>query len=181
VIVGVRTEVDSVLSVVAPLGLAAAAPEPALMIDLDPAGPHYPGPRSLAEMVDSGPTRAEMSPSPGRRLAVLRNGGVHPDEAVPVVEALAASWPRIVVRVEAPVTPVWPVIPVVPLLPGILAPPRGRAAVWQATTLSDEPPGPGPVLPPLTRSILTGLLRMHTQPGGRWVTAWRRVWGLPWG
>ncbi|HEX5672082.1 MAG TPA: hypothetical protein VFY46_05105 [Acidimicrobiia bacterium] len=179
-IVGVRTEVDSVLSVVAPLGLAAAAAEPALMIDLDPEGPHYPGPRSLAEMVDTGPSRTEMSPSSGR-LAVLRNGGVDPLEAVTVVQALAATWPRVVVRVQGAVPLMWPVIPVVPLLPGILAPARGRAAVWQATTLSDEPPGPGPVLPALTRSNLDRLLRMRTHPGGRWVAAWRPVWELPWG
>ena len=171
---------DSVLSVVAPLGLAAAAVEPALMIDLDPNGPHYPGPRSLAEMVDSGPSRAEMSPSSGK-LAVLRNGGVAPLEAVAVVQALAASWPRVVLRVEGTLPPMWPVIPVVPLLPGILAPARGRAAVWQATTLNDEPPGPGPVLPALTRSSFERLLRMQTQPGGRWVAAWRPVWELPWG
>jgi hypothetical protein len=179
-IVGVRTEVDSVLSVVAPLGLAAAAAEPALMIDLDPNGPPYPGPRSLAEMVDSGPSRSEMSPSSGK-LAVLRNGGVDPLEAVAVVQALAASWPRVVLRVECTIPPMWPVIPVVPLLPGILSPARGRAAVWQATTLNDEPPGPGPVLPALTRSILDRLLRMQTHPGGRWVAAWRPVWELPWG
>jgi len=179
VIVGVRTELDSVLSVVAPLGLAAAASGPTLMIDLDPVGPAYPGLRSLAEMVETGPTRAEMSPSSGK-LAVLRNGGVDPNEAVDVVEALAASWTHVVVRMTGVVPPLWPVVPVVPLFPGILAPVRGRAAVWQATTLLDEPLGPGPVLPPLTRSILNGLLRMQSMPAGRWVAAWRPVWDLPW-
>src|SRR5688572_21737320 len=53
-VIGLHTEVDHVLSVVAPVGLAAAAARPALVIDLDPDGPTFPGPRSLAELVGDG-------------------------------------------------------------------------------------------------------------------------------
>ena len=40
-VIGLHTEFDHVLSVVAPIGLAAAAARPALVIDLDPDGPAY--------------------------------------------------------------------------------------------------------------------------------------------
>ena len=56
-VIGLHTESDHVLSVVAPVGLAAAAARPALVIDLDPNGPAYPGTRSLADLVGEGPTR----------------------------------------------------------------------------------------------------------------------------
>ncbi len=184
-IVGVRTEIDSVLSVVAPLGLAAAAPEgPVLVVDLDPSGPAYPGPRSLAELVEEGPRRADLTPpslSSGPRVAILRNGGVRSDRVIEVVEALAQGWPRLVMRIagDAPPSP-WPVVPVIPLLPGILSPTTSRGAVWQATRMTDVAPGPGPLLPPLSRSSLTALLRVRWQPSNRWVSAWRPVWGLAW-
>ena len=180
VILGVKTEIDSVLSVVAPLGLAAAAPErPVLMIDGDPGGPPYPGDRSLAELVEEGPRRRELSPD-SSGMAILRNGGVSLDRAGTVVAALGQGWPAVVIRVVDADLSTWPVIPVIPLLPGLLAPGPGRAAVWQATSLGAGAPGPGPVLPPLTRGLLTGLLNMHFRPAGRWVRAWRRVWELPW-
>ncbi|HUO45803.1 MAG TPA: hypothetical protein VM470_03105 [Acidimicrobiia bacterium] len=179
-ILGVKTEFDSVLSVVAPLGLAAAAPErPVLMIDGDPGGPPYPGDRSLAELVEEGPRRRELSPD-SSGLAILRNGGVRLAQAGAVVAALGQGWPAVVIRVVDADLSTWPVIPVIPLLPGLLAPGPGRAAVWQATSLGAGAPGPGPVLPPLTRGLLTGLLNMHFRPAGRWVRAWRRVWELPW-
>ena len=183
-ILGVRTEIDSVLSVVAPLGLAAAASRPVLVVDLDPTGPAYPGLRSLAEFVEDGPRRAEMSPSgsslSGGRVAILRNGGVQAEDAIEVIEALAAGWPNLVVRIVGESPAPWPVIPVVPLFPGILAPAAGRGAVWQATAVMDNPPGPGPVLPPLTRPARTNLLHMRLFPPNRWVSAWRPVWGLAW-
>jgi hypothetical protein len=180
VIVALRTEADSVLSVVAPLGLAAAGSRPALMVDLDPGGPGYPGERSLADLVAEGPRRLELAPE-GPVLAVLRNGGTEGEGAIEAVESLGRGWPTIVVRVTEGARPPWPVIPLVPLLPGILAVSRDGPAVWQATIRGQSPPGPGPVLPPLTRAGLAALLRMRQEPAGRWVRAWRQVWELPWG
>ena len=185
-VIGLRTESDHVLSVVAPVGLAAAAARPALVIDLDPDGPPYPGTRSLADLVDEGPTRAELLPgipgAHGAGVALLRNGGVGWEQALPMVEALAQRWPALVLRL--PVSPEpwpWPVVPVVCLLPGILRPLRGSAAVWQSmTTRRDRAPGPGPVLPALNRSTLSSMLTLRAEPRGRWVHAWSQVWELPW-
>jgi hypothetical protein len=185
-VIGLHTEIDHVLSVVAPVGLAAAAARPVLMIDLDPEGPMFPGPRSLAELVNEGPTRLELFPgSPGGHgpgVALLRNGGIDWEPAIPMIEALARKWPALVLRLPDRGGPwPWPVVPVVPLLPGILQPRRGRAAVWQTVTSRRTiAPGPGPVLPGLDRSALTRLLTLRSEPRGRWVRACSQVWELPW-
>ena len=185
-VIGLHTESDHVLSVVAPVGLAAAAARPALVIDLDPDGPPYPGARSLADLVDEGPTRAELSPglqgAHGAGVALLRNGGIGWEQALPMVEALAQRWPALVLRLPGSGGPwPWPVVPVVCLLPGILRPSGGRAAVWQSmTTRRDLAPGPGPVLPSLNRSTLSGMLTLRSEPRGTWVKAWSQVWELPW-
>lgn len=179
-ILGVRTEIDSVLSVLAPMGLAAAADSPSLLVDLDPAGPNYPSKRSLADLVADGPTRAELTPGPAE-MAVLRNGGVGWIEAAETIERLAGSWPSISLRVgEGELGLPWPVIPVVPLLPGFLSVAGGRPAVWQASGLGQVAPGPGPVLPPLHRRAIHSLLETQSIPRGRWVRRWRQVWELPW-
>lgn len=179
-ILGLTTEIDSVLSVVAPLGLAAASPQdPVLMVDLDRAGPAYPGERTLADLVGEGPRRRELQPE-RRGVAVLGNGGVSGEEALSTVELMAEVWPAVVLRAPPGLRLPWPVLPVVPLLPGLLATEGGRAAVWQATTRLDRPPGPGPLLPPLNRATITALLSLRVKPTGRWVQAWRQVWELPW-
>jgi hypothetical protein len=175
-----------VLSVVAPVGLAAAAARPALVIDLDPGGPLYPGPRSLAELVVEGPTRSELFPRVASahrpRVALLRNGGVGWEPAISMIEALAKQWPALVLRLPGTGGPwPWPVVPVVPLHPGILQPAGGRAAVWQSVaSRRDIAPGPGPVLPALDRSALSRMLTLQNEPRGRWVRAWSQVWELPW-
>ena len=184
--IGVHTEFDRLLSVVAPIGLAAAAARPALVIDLDPDGPRYPGARSLAELVDDGPTRSELFPrhpgALGTGVALLRNGGIDWRLAVSIIEALANQWPALVLRLPDDGGPwPWPAVPVVPLLPGILQPVGGRAAVWQSVTARlANSPGPGPVLPALDRSELNRMLTLRAEPRGRWVKAWSQVWDLPW-
>ncbi|MCP4251643.1 MAG: hypothetical protein GY778_31790, partial [bacterium] len=143
----VWTASDGLLSAVAPLGLAAAAGT-ALVVDLDPAGPDYPGPASLAELVADGPRRADLVP--GRSgVAVLRNGGVDATEAREVIDALAVGWPHLVVRVGDPgmADGLAPLVPVWPLLPGILAPQVDTQCVYQRTGFAATPSGPGPVLP----------------------------------
>jgi hypothetical protein len=176
-VLGVRTEVDSVLSAVAPLGLAAAAGT-ALMVDLDPQGPPYPSARSLADLVADGPRRDELTPQ-RQGVAVLRNGGVGWEQSAALVVTLAEHWPAVVLRVGADRVE-FPVVPVVPLLPGMLAPAQGRVAVWQAMAKGSSAPGAGPVLPAISRTVMQRLLEGTVDPRGRWVTAWERVWRLPW-
>ena len=179
-ILGVRTEIDSVLSVLAPLGLAVAGDQASLLIDLDPKGPAYPSRRSLADLVSDGPTRAELRPG-AHGIAVLRNGGIDWNDAIGTIERLATSWSSLTLRVGLDDAGLpWPVIPVVPLLPGFLAIRDGRPAVWQASERGQVAPGPGPVLPPLGRKVVYQLLETRLNPQGRWVRGWRQVWELPW-
>jgi hypothetical protein len=137
--------------------------------------------------VIEGPTRVELLPALDHRhskgVALLRNGGVAWEAAAGLVEALARHWPSMVLRLppdDLDLSPPGNVVPVVPLFPGVLAPKGARAAVWQSFAAGQSAPGPGPVLPPLSRSRLTDLLRMQFEPQGRWVKAWRTVWELPW-
>lgn len=176
-VLGVRTFGDELLSAIAPLGLALAAGT-ALVVDLDPDGPPYPAARSLADLVAEGPRRAELMPDRSG-LAVLPNGGVPASEAIDLVELLSRSWPRVVVRTGAEAVP-FPVVPVRPLWPGFLTPAGSRAAVWQRVAEADDPPGPGPVLPPPGRRVVNALLHGRRPFRSRWVQAWRRVWELPW-
>ena len=176
----VWTAFDGLLSATAPLGLAAAAGT-ALVVDLDPDGPAYPGRASLADLVADGPRRADLVPSRDG-VAVLRNGGVEATAAREVIEALITGWPHVVVRVSevgladgvAPLVPVWP------LLPGMLKPRAEAHSVYQRTGFAATPPGPGPVLPRPRPSFLAGLLNGVVGRHSRWVRAWRPVWSLPW-
>jgi hypothetical protein len=52
---------DGILGAVAPLALAAAAGT-ALVVDLDPGGPRYPGAATLAGLVADGPRRSDLEP-----------------------------------------------------------------------------------------------------------------------
>lgn len=174
------TPEDGVLGAVAPLGLAMAV-KTALVVDLDPLGPRYPGESSLATLVAEGPRRSDLEP--GRDgLAVLRNGGIALDEASDVVAGLLAGWPYVVLRMPAHPAPLdltVPMAPIRPLLPGPLWTTSG-AAVHQRAGWRVAPPTPGPVLPmphPLTwRALLTG----RRPPADRWLRAWREVWTYPW-
>ena len=85
----VWTAFDGLLSATAPLGLAAAAGT-ALVVDLDPDGPAYPGRASLADLVADGPRRADLVPSRDG-VAVLRNGGVEATAAREVIQIQFSS------------------------------------------------------------------------------------------
>lgn len=165
------------LAAIAPLGLAVAAGT-ALVVDLDPQGPPYPGERSVLEMAADGPTRSELTPETAR-VAALRNGGADPVAGMELVGVLAASWPVVVVRVGHFPVP-YPIIPVRPLWPGFMAPVGERASVWQRVHGGAGPPGPGPVLPPPGRRAVRALLEGHRPLASRWIRSWERVWGLPW-
>jgi hypothetical protein len=179
-ILGVMTHQDGVLSALAPLGLAASV-QTALMVDLDPSGPPYPGDTSLARLVADGPTSRDLQPS-RTGLAVLRNGGVAYTEAEQVVDALGQGWPHVVLRLASSnqARLFVPVVPVIPLFPGLLAIPWKQPAVFQDTGFRITPAAPGPVLPRPSRRTVAALLNGRIDPRSRWIRAWRDVWELPW-
>jgi hypothetical protein len=176
------TPEDGLLGALAPLGLAAAAGT-ALVIDLDPGGPRYPGPRSLADLVADGPRRADLEPERSG-VAVLRNGGITATEAADVVRALIERWPRAVLRLAPRPAPVGSGVPTVMvrlLVPGGLFPAVMRPAVYQATPHPMQLPGPGIRLPVPSRRTTAALLAgRRPAVGDRWVRAWRRAWEVPW-
>lgn len=182
VTLSIWTPHDGLLACVAPLGLAAAAGT-ALMVDLDPAGPHYPSEFSLADLVKHGPRRADLTP-PRSGLAVLRNGGVPPDSAgdlASILAALSEGWPNLVLRLPSGQFEKGQpgIVPVIPILPGALAVEWAGPAVRQPTGLAVARSALGVTLPRLKRSTLAALLA-GTRPGGRWIRAWKPVWELPW-
>lgn len=170
---------DGVLGTVAPLALAAAAGT-ALVVDVDPDGPSYPGTGSLAQLVESGPRLSDLRPA-ASGVAVLRNGGVALEDAAEVLTALAAGWPNVVFR--SPMCrslPEVPTVPVVPLLPGRMTRRHERAAVYQQMGWHEQAPGPIVTLATPSRSTVTALLEGRMPSRNRWVQAWRQVWELPW-
>lgn len=172
------TPEDGLLGALAPLGAALAAP-PAIVIDLDPDGPPYPGDRSLADLVRDDPSESDLRPRPG--VAVLRNGGVQPSQAADVVAALLDRWPRVVLRLAARPHPeaAVPVVPVRLLLGGWLAAPAGPG-VWQRTPEWVSMAAEGIVLPIPRRGTIRALAAGRRPVQSRWVAAWRSVWGSSW-
>lgn len=171
----VWTMQDGLLACVAPLGLAASV-DTALVVDLDPDGPDYPGTASLADLVTKGPRLADLEPQHSG-LAVLRNGGIA-DGYQEVVDALCGGWPHVVLR--QPSSKGDGVVPVVPALGGMLTPSIGRPHVAQRTGLGAAGPDAVLTLPRLTRSLLSGLLAGTMRNRSRWVRAWKPVWGMTW-
>ncbi len=176
------TPEDGLLGAVAPLGLAAAAGGTALVVDLDPEGPRYPGRGSLADLVADEPRRADLTPDrPG--LAVLRNGGVQPAAAASVIAAIITGWPNVVLRLPPrprPEAAPAPVVPVRALLPAAVFPWDGRPAVYQQTGWRLLRPGAGPVLPRPRANTWAALLDGSLPAPDRWVRALRGVWSYPW-
>jgi hypothetical protein len=174
-VLGVRS-VDPILSLVAPIGLAASVGT-ALVIDMvAPRGGE--ARRTLRDLAEDGPTLSELSP--GRRgVAFLAGGGLEMARAIEVIERLSGRWPAITVRVAHHELG-YPTIPVVPLYPGRLLIPAEPHGVWQPVGSGATPPGPGPVLPRLRPSVLRRILAGQLPRWSRWVAAWRPVWDMPW-
>ena len=167
---------DPVLSVAAPLGLAASAGT-ALVVDIA-GGLRLTSDRTLADLAGEGPKHAELSP--GRQgVAVLAAGPIEAGDAISIIERLAVRWPAVVVRVSGEEWP-GPTVPVEPLYPGWLAPSDRGAAVWQSMVRGSRPPGPGPVLPRLRSRTTLQLLAGQLPRRSRWVRAWEQVWRMPW-
>ena len=170
---------DGVLGALAPIGLAAAAGT-AIVVDLDGRGLRYPCDTSLADLVQRGPRRLELSPRRGG-VCLLRNGGITAGEAAEVLDAIVAGWPNVVFRLPAAVEPPVTAVTVLPLVPGGLFPPLGRRLVMQSAGWRTPVPTGAIVLPRPRRSTLNRLLLgMQPPRGDRWIRAWRRVWGAGW-
>jgi hypothetical protein len=164
------------LGAMAPLGLAVAAPGPALVIDLDTGGPSYFGSASLAELVANGPRKADISPS-RQGVAVLRNGGISYREAEDIISHLVAGWPNVVLRLGGQYAEVpCRTIPVIPLLPAGLGAAASSAAIYQDVGWRVEAPGPGMVIPIPRRSTWSALSAGRRPPVDRWLRSLRGVW-----
>ncbi|MEN8114449.1 MAG: hypothetical protein ABFS21_08665 [Actinomycetota bacterium] len=170
---------DAVLGAVAPLALGAAAGT-ALVIDLDPNGPRYPGELTLAGLVVEGPTRSDLSPQ-RRGVAVVQNGGIGPGEAEDVLRALVEGWPAVVLRLPPDHAGGDGAIPVLPLVPGGLLRRHPGPAVYQRSGWRVRAPDSGIVLPRPSAGTISALLQGRLpSPTNRWVRAWRDVWESPW-
>jgi len=170
---------DEVLGAVAPLALGAAAGT-ALVVDLDPSGPRYPGEVTLASLVEDGPRKVDLSPQ-RRGVAIVRNGGVDPHEAEEVLHALIEGWPAVVFRLPSNHVGDGSAIPVLPLVPGALTRRPTGAAVYQRSAWRVQIPAGGVVLPRPGAATIGGFLAGRApHPGDRWIRAWRKVWSQSW-
>ena len=178
-VLAVQVPEGGLLGALAPLGLGASAGT-ALVVDLDPAGPRYPGEGTLAELVEDGPRLADLRPE-RTGLAVLRNGGVGAEAAGEIVAALAREWPQVVVRLApgAETTGGFPVLRVYPLVPGGLfeAPSDG---VFQDLGFRLPAPEGAIRLPRLSRAAAGTLLAGTIPYRSSWVRAWSPLWERPW-
>jgi hypothetical protein len=167
--------VDLFLGVVGPLG-AAAGGGTALLVDLDPNGPRYGGSHSLADLVARGPTRSQLEPTRSGP-AVLRNGGVTPEDAEEVVTALVERWPNVVLRCAPDSEPGAGRIALLPLLPEPFTPTVDGASIYQQTNLSRRRPSIAHVLPVPRHGTVRALLAgVQPRPRDRWISAFGRVW-----
>lgn len=167
---------DPVMSMIAPVGLAASAGT-ALLVDRIARGPSEPG-RTLADLMSDGPSLDEISP--GRTgVARIPAGPLDGAGTLELANRLVSRWPAIVVRTGQADWP-GPTVPVHVLYGAGLRTWTEGAAVWQSLANGHRPPGPGPVLPPLAPSTVRHLLRGWMPKQGRWTAAWRQVWEMPW-
>lgn len=170
---------DETLGAVAPLALGAAAGT-ALVVDLDVEGPRYPGEMTLANLVADGPTRDDLSPR-RRGVAVIRNGGIDPEDAEDVLRALVDGWDAVVFRLPSTHVGGDGAIPVLPLVPGSLLHRSAGPAVFQRSGWRVPVPGDAVILPrPAPATIAALLTGRAPHPGDRWIRAWRRVWSRSW-
>ena len=174
VALAINTLHDDVLGIVAPFALASSH-RTALVIDLDVEGIPLLGDRTLARLVEDGPTLAELVPSRSG-VAVLTHGGVDTESATAVVGALVDSWPCVVVRSPFPLSGL-PFVEVAPLIPGVDT--KVSPRIWVRTGIGRIDPGPGPVVDGPNRSAVAALVAGKA-PTGRWLRSWAGVWRWPW-
>ena len=92
----IHTHHDDLVGTVAPFAIASGR-STVLVVDLDPDGLALPGERTLADLVEDGPTLTELVPQRAG-IASLPNGGVDASAAEEVVAALVKGWPDLIVR-----------------------------------------------------------------------------------
>ena len=177
----VWTPEDGLAGALVPLGIAASV-QTALLVDLDPRGPAYPGRTSLAELVSDGPRRSDLEPDRAG-TAVLRNGGIEATGAVEVLEALVKGWPHVVLRlpprVDRDEVPA-PVVRVHVDYHGLFASPGGPAVHQLASRPKRREPAGGVVLPVPAATTWRALATGRRPPFDRWLRACRSVWEFPW-
>ncbi len=170
---------DGVLGAVAPLALATAAGT-ALVVDLDPDGPDYPGEASLATLAADGPRHTDLEPS-RTGVAVLRNGGIAADDVEDLLAALAVGWPHLILRLppgaDRPDRP--GLVPVRPLAPGALFA-DDQPAVYQRGPWPADRPVAGVVLPRPRPGTIRSLLEGRRPGPSRWLRKWGSVLEFPW-
>lgn len=177
-VLAIQTPEDGLLGALAPLGLGAAAGT-ALVVDLDPDGPQYPGQGTLARLIEDGPRMADLQPQ-RRGLAVIRNGGIEAAAAAEILAAFSREWPHLVLRLPprtaAPAG--FPLVTVHPLVPGRLFE-WTDGSVYQDMGFRVRAPEGARRLPVLGRAVAGSLLAGTIPLRSRWVQAWRSLWGSP--
>ncbi len=174
VAIAVRTLHDDLLGVLVPFALASFRPT-VLVVDLDTTGIPLPGRRTLADLIEDGPTMAELVPA-RKGMAVLPHGGTGEDPGEEVVEALIETWPSVVIRSPSPIAGI-PFVQVTPLLPGVDT--RVSPRLWVRTGIGQTEPGPGPVVDGPPRSAFNAVFSGQA-PSGRWLRSWEQVWRWRW-
>ncbi len=166
---------DLLLSVLTPIGLAMTRSQ-TLVIDLDPAGPKYASPYTLADLVADGPTRRQLEPRP-KVVAVLPNGGVGVDDAASVVSELVERWPNTVLRCDPAVPPPDMAISILPLLPAAFMTRPATRIVFQQLGFAQGAPKGALVLPRPGRSTIDALVGLRSMPmKSPWLRQLSRVW-----
>ena len=176
-VIAVWSPFDLILSIVAPLGLAAHAGT-ALVVDLDESGTVLASEDDLASLVRRGPTEAQLTP---RRsgVAVLANGGVGVSEASDVIAALAQRWPNLVLRCAPDAAASHFAVGIVPVLPEPFSVPVEGDVVYQRTSFGGEAKSGAAVLPvprPSTvRALLSGRMPARRD---RWIRSLGQIWKM---
>ena len=174
-VVALWSESDHLLSVLSPIGLALSR-NPSLVVDLDPSGPSYRCPVTLADLVREGPTKDQLDPAKGG-VSVLPNGGVAVQDAAEVVGALVQRWPNVVIRCDPHSQPPRTAISILPLLPDPFLGQRSERIVYQSLGLQVRAPEGAFVLPPPGSATLNALTGLSAVPKrSKWMRALGKLW-----
>jgi hypothetical protein len=149
-------------------------------VDLDPDGPLLGDGPTLAELVQSGPTRSQLDP-PSGAAGFLSNGGVDAETASEVITALIQRWPRVVLRCAPRASQPAGALAVLPLLPEPFTPVADGPIIYQRCAFSPRVRPEGTVLPIPRRRTVEALLgrRRPSWPRDPWLRAVGALWGRP--